>query len=806
MSRLIVEACHTFGSDGVLVCSFTKAAARELVSRNLPLDSRRVGTLHSICYRLLGNPRLITEKANLEQWNAKNPAYCMSGGVNTQSALDDPYSMAELNAKGEGEGDELLQELNRLRGLMVPKESWPESVAFFAEAWETFKADSFMIDFTDMIALCVEQQLPVMEGTRALFLDEVQDFSPLELQLARQWGEQCDVLYMAGDDDQCQPGHALVSTTNRGAVPIADLNEHDLLRTFDRTGGSTFYGSKRKGYRFQKACRQYVGELHAFVLASGHSIEVTHNHHMMARWNARAVNAYCVYLMRKGRNWRVGTSQVVRGISGIFGPSGRARSEMADDLWILKIFDSSSMAVLEEDFIAAKYGVSRLVFEWQKSIRHSREALDAHHDRMCAIGQIARLLLDYGKYLDLPYWSRANRYKGRGCKAWQIIPAANCFATYMDMLTDAGKAVGVPSAIAEVKTSRVDIPVYSLNVEPYHTYVSGGIATHNCLYRFKGATPDAFLNPIIPDDQVIILDQSYRVPRKVHALACELSANIATRKEKLYKPRDFEGVVEQMEDVTYQYVLPLADRLDSWVKAGKTVAVLASCGYMLDPTKKLLREMGLPFHNPYRRHRGDWNPLAGREGAVSASQRVLAFLKVSRGLGWWTYPDLWLWASELGAKSIFAHGAKTEIRRAAEKEDLQQTPVAESDMTKWITDPDAPAAAMRGDMEWLQERLLEQSAKSMRFACEIVKSYGPDALETAPKVILGTIHSVKGGEADIVVMFPDLSRSGYDQFTDESDQDSVDAIWRMFYVGATRAKEELYITDAASVLAAPVFR
>lgn len=529
MSRLIVEACHTFGSDGVLVCSFTKAAARELVSRNLPLDSRRVGTLHSICYRLLGNPRLITEKANLEQWNAKNPAYCMSGGVNTQSALDDPYSMAELNAKGEGEGDELLQELNRLRGLMVPKESWPESVAFFAEAWETFKADSFMIDFTDMIALCVEQQLPVMEGTRALFLDEVQDFSPLELQLARQWGEQCDVLYMAGDDDQC-------------------------------------------------------------------------------------------------------------------------------------------------------------------------------------------------------------------------------------------------------------------------------------LYRFKGATPDAFLNPIIPDDQVIILDQSYRVPRKVHALACELSANIATRKEKLYKPRDFEGVVEQMDDVTYQYVLPLADRLDSWVKAGKTVAVLASCGYMLDPTKKLLREMGLPFHNPYRRHRGDWNPLAGREGAVSASQRVLAFLKVSRGLGWWTYPDLWLWASELGAKSIFAHGAKTEIRRAAEKEDLQQTPVAESDMTKWITDPDAPAAAMRGDMEWLQERLLEQSAKSMRFACEIVKSYGPDALETAPKVILGTIHSVKGGEADIVVMFPDLSRSGYDQFTDESDQDSVDAIWRMFYVGATRAKEELYITDAASVLAAPVFR
>lgn len=526
MGRLIVEACQQFGSDGVLVCSFTKTAARELVSRNLPLDQERVGTFHSICYRLLGNPTLLTGKTNLEGWNQAHPVYFMSGGAG-QSALDDPYAMDLLNDKGEGEGDQLLNELNRLRGLMVPKESWPESVQLFESCWSAYKDNTFTVDFTDLIAHCLHQRVPVMEGTRALFLDEVQDFSPLELSLARYWGAQCDLLYMAGDDDQC-------------------------------------------------------------------------------------------------------------------------------------------------------------------------------------------------------------------------------------------------------------------------------------LYKFKGATPDAFLNPPLPSEQILVLNQSYRVPRAVHRLATTISGYIQKRQEKIYKPRDYDGVATELPDVSYTYVDPLQTLLNGWVQAGKTVAILGSCAYMLNKTKDLLREMGLPFHNPYKLHRGDWNPLTGREGTISASRRVLAFLKVSRGQGMWTYPELWMWASELEAKSIFAHGAKTAIRRAAENEEWAHSPVLTSHLQEWISDPNAPAACMRGDMDWLEPRLLEKSARSVGYACKIVKAYGPEALEQAPRVIIGTIHSVKGGEADIVVLFPDLSRAGYDEFSSEDDQDAVDSVWRMMYVGVTRAKEELYVTDAASMMAVPV--
>ena len=73
----------------------------------------------------------------------------------------------------------------------------------FAEEWKDFKSNTWTMDFTDLIERCVEDRLPIPHAARVLFLDEVQDFSPLELSLARWWGSQCEQLYLAGDDDQC---------------------------------------------------------------------------------------------------------------------------------------------------------------------------------------------------------------------------------------------------------------------------------------------------------------------------------------------------------------------------------------------------------------------------------------------------------------------------------------------------------------------------------------------------------------------------------------------------------------------------
>jgi len=506
LSRLIAKSCSQYGSEAVLVTSFTKAAARELVSRNLPLNDDRIGTLHALCYRALERPKLI-DRELLKDWNASYPSM-QFGGIG--SNLDDPYG--DIESSGAKDGDGLLQELNRLRGLQVPADFWPIRIQNFSQYWADFKDQTFTIDFTDLIARCVEERVPIPHESRVMFLDEVQDFSPLELSLARWWGSSCEELYLGGDDDQV-------------------------------------------------------------------------------------------------------------------------------------------------------------------------------------------------------------------------------------------------------------------------------------LYRFKGAIPDAFMSPDLPAEQVTILAQSYRVPRAVHAAATAWVEQIENRIQKDYKPRDVEGAVGQL-DINYKWHETLKYRLEEWIDAGKTVAILASCSFFLDPVKHKLRDWGFPFWNPYRKTRGDWNPLTGRSGTISASDRVRMYRKPVDEAGWWTYRELWEWAGCLKAEDIFHRGAKTLMRRKAEGEETAGLAVEVDDLEQWFADPVAAEKATAGDVGWLQSNLLDTYRKPIGYACNILEARGPKALKDQPKITLGTVHSVKGGEASIVVLFPDLSPAGYQEWTTPGE--ARDSVRRMFYVGMTRAKEELY--------------
>ena len=103
---------------------------------------------------------------------------------------------------------------------------------------------------------------------------------------------------------------------------------------------------------------------------------------------------------------------------------------------------------------------------------------------------------------------------------------------------------------------------------------------------------------------------------------------------------------------------------------------------------------------------------------------------------------------------------------------------------------------MSGDLDWYEQHLLTSRKGPSRFPLNVVRRQGADTLKNAPKVVVGTIHSVKGSEADAVYLFPDLSKPGMREWL--GDPEARSAVYRLFYVGMTRARDTLVLCRNAT--------
>ena len=324
------------------------------------------------------------------------------------------------------------------------------------------------------------------------------------------------------------------------------------------------------------------------------------------------------------------------------------------------------------------------------------------------------------------------------------------------------------------------------------------------LYSFSGASPDAFLDPDVPDDHKIILKQSYRVPRAVHRFANDLIHRVTRRQEKEYLPRPEDGEFRRLSGGTYKR--PECGTLTAAMKHienGKTVMFLVACSYMLRPLIQVLRKGGIPFHNPYRKSNGFWNPL--RTGArVSTAGRILSLLAGHPDFGEghrpWTHGDLAQWAELLRGKGVLRHGAKKRLASYDLAKPVEYEALAELFEQEAIESLQvAYDGSCRDLLEWWRARVTADVVDRVRFPSEVAAKRGPRALAETPQVVVGTIHSVKGGQSDGVCLFPDLSQAGAAQYNRGGA--SRDSVIRQFYVGVTRAREALYVCSQDSPLA-----
>lgn len=318
------------------------------------------------------------------------------------------------------------------------------------------------------------------------------------------------------------------------------------------------------------------------------------------------------------------------------------------------------------------------------------------------------------------------------------------------------------------------------------------------IFSWAGASPEFFLMPPVDDRHKTVLAQSYRVPRRVYDHAISIANRIQVREPKQYQPRDADGEVVRAQS-TWRYPEGIMRELESQMAMGRTVMVLATCSYMLDPLKHMLKDMGIPFHNPYRRRRGDWNPLGGNGAGISSREMLLSFLDHGDDGPYWSVQGLLSWVKylQVGPSGLVRKQGKKAIAVLEEAVEQNLPGLHTSrEVLGAILSPDAVGPALDRNLEWFLEHLNAQRKQSVTYPVRVLRRQGQKALAEPPRLILGTVHSVKGGEADTVVLYPDLSAQGQQEWM-VGGAAARDYTRRVFYVGMTRARERLVLASGS---------
>ncbi len=315
-----------------------------------------------------------------------------------------------------------------------------------------------------------------------------------------------------------------------------------------------------------------------------------------------------------------------------------------------------------------------------------------------------------------------------------------------------------------------------------------------CIYEFTGADSQAFINPPVADKYKTVLNQSWRVPRTVFQRALAVIHGVKTREEKQYSPRidettgkEAEGEVHDL-DLTYNKASQLIDIIEPYLEKKMSIMFLASCSYMLEPIKKELRARALPFQNKYRRRRRDWNPLY-HHGTLTE------FFGSGIDNDFWNIPQFLAWTKHLrvgdGVEGLKKKVGKKILNRLKQAvEDNEDGLHTCREVIGMVLTETAVKAALNRDIDWYLRNIPTQKASVLEYPASVYKIHGAEGLAEEPLIQIGTIHSVKGAESDVVVLFPDVS---YIADLEMGTDAGMDAALRLFYVGMTRAKHILFL-------------
>ena len=250
-------------------------------------------------------------------------------------------------------------------------------------------------------------------------------------------------------------------------------------------------------------------------------------------------------------------------------------------------------------------------------------------------------------------------------------------------------------------------------------------------------TQDSF---IAQTGKLLNLTQSRRIPRAVHDFALGIIKRVSNRRYKEWAPRDHQGSLKFHDDIK-----------DLNMSSGKWL-VLTRTRHMLEDIEDEMRERGWYFENRFKKMPEKDAAEAALEWESARKGHPLNFKQIERIYSYMSPAHADKNFLKGMAKESFYHLADTGIKTNA----------------VWYEAFD--------NLDFRRKSYI----RSMR--------RNGENLNDKPRIKLSTIHSVKGGEEDNVVLLTDLTTNTNRSYLKQPDDET-----RLFYVGATRTKENLHI-------------
>lgn len=330
---------------------------------------------------------------------------------------------------------------------------------------------------------------------------------------------------------------------------------------------------------------------------------------------------------------------------------------------------------------------------------------------------------------------------------------ANGLKDFTDMLVDLAEN---PQYIPHLKVVFLDeaqdlTPLqwkiaHHLNEKSDRMFIAGD--DDQGIYRWAGADINHFISL---EGGSEVLSQSYRIPRTIFNVADSIVHRIKHRQQKYWLPRKDEGSVSR----TYDY-WGVEFNDESWL-------VLAQASYMLNEIAYSLKSSGQIFE---------------RYGNSSLNK------KVSSAIFSWNYltSNTGHQINHKEALNVYDHISSSDgqLIRGAKKllKDADETEIFDMQLLR-------EHFGLEAEGSW--ERALDKIRDEDRAYATALINRGVN-LKEKPKIKLSTIHGAKGGEADNVLLYLDLSGKALDEMARNPDD-----AYRVLYVGATRAKQNLIL-------------